>query len=93
MFKNVNGVDVKLTASEIAARHAADAAWTAAADVRAAASVRRERNARLAETDYMGLVDYPVKAGELEYRQALRDVPQQAGFPNTHAWPNKPNGN
>jgi len=24
------------------------------------------------------------------YRQELLDVPQQAGFPNAHAWPNKP---
>tara|TARA_R110002124_G_scaffold47714_1_gene141538 strand:+ start:129 stop:530 length:402 start_codon:yes stop_codon:yes gene_type:complete len=24
------------------------------------------------------------------YRQELLDVPQQAGFPNTHTWPNKP---
>lgn len=24
------------------------------------------------------------------YRQALLDVPQQAGFPKTHTWPNKP---
>ena len=48
------------------------------------------RNKLLENTDYMGLSDYPAKASELEYRQALRDVPQQAGFPKTHAWPNKP---
>tara|TARA_B110000858_G_scaffold198522_1_gene266174 strand:- start:12923 stop:13300 length:378 start_codon:yes stop_codon:yes gene_type:complete len=24
------------------------------------------------------------------YRQELLDVPQQAGFPKTHTWPNKP---
>ena len=24
------------------------------------------------------------------YRQGLLDVPQQAGFPKTHTWPNKP---
>ena len=59
-------------------------------DVALAASVREERNAALAATDYVSLSDYPVKAGELEYRQALRDVPQQAGFPKTHTWPNKP---
>ena len=59
-------------------------------DVALAASVREERNAALAATDYVGLADYPAKAGELEYRQALRDVPQQASFPKTHTWPNKP---
>ena len=92
MFKNVNGVNVEMSESEIATRQAEETAWAAAADVRAAASVRRERNAMLAATDYMGLADYPAKGGELEYRQALRDVPQQSGFPNAHAWPNKPNG-
>ena len=59
-------------------------------DIALAAEVRAERNAALAATDYVGLADYTAKAGELEYRQALRDVPQQAGFPNTHTWPNKP---
>ena len=92
MFKNVNGVDVEMAPNEIVARQAEEAAWAASADVRAAESVRKSRNALLVATDYMGLADYPVKAGELEYRQALRDVPQQAGFPKTHAWPNKPNG-
>ena len=59
-------------------------------EVAEAAGVRKVRNAALAETDYMGLADYPAKASEIEYRQALRDVPQQAGFPKTHTWPNKP---
>jgi len=52
-----------------------------------AASVRTERNAVLSDTDYMGLADYPNKVGELEYRQALRNVPQQSGFPNEINWP------
>ena len=55
-----------------------------------AAEVRAERNATLAATDYMGLADYPANAGELEYRQALRDVPQQEGFPHTHTFPEEP---
>lgn len=59
-------------------------------DVAVAAGVRVVRNATLAATDFMGLSDYPTTTGELEYRQALRDVPQQEGFPNAHTWPNKP---
>ena len=55
-----------------------------------ASEIRAERNELLAATDYMGLADYTAKAGELGYRQALRDVPQQAGFPKTHTWPTKP---
>tara|TARA_R110002153_G_scaffold6684_1_gene30609 strand:- start:19 stop:411 length:393 start_codon:yes stop_codon:yes gene_type:complete len=56
-------------------------------DIALAANVREVRNAALAAADYMGLADYPAKAGELEYRQALRDVPQQAGFPDNILWP------
>lgn len=50
-----------------------------------AASVRAERNRRLATTDYLVMPDYPLSTDKLEeikaYRQALRDLPQQPGFP------------
>lgn len=59
-------------------------------DATLAANIRSNRNELLAATDYMGLSDYNAKVGELEYRQALRAVPQQAGFPKTHTWPTKP---
>lgn len=50
-----------------------------------AASVRAERNRRLATTDYLVMPDYPLSTDKLEeikaYRQALRDLSQQPGFP------------
>ena len=50
-----------------------------------AASVRAERNKLLALTDHLVMPDYPLDTGKLEeikaYRQALRDIPQQPGFP------------
>lgn len=50
-----------------------------------AASIRAERNKRLALTDHLVMPDYPLDANKLEeikaYRQALRDIPQQPGFP------------
>lgn len=50
-----------------------------------AASVRAERDRRIAETDYLVMPDYPISQEKLEeikaYRQALRDLPQQPGFP------------
>lgn len=50
-----------------------------------AASVRAERDRRLATTDYLVMPDYPLSTDKLEeikaYRQALRDLPQQPGFP------------
>ena len=50
-----------------------------------AASVRTERNKRIAATDYLVMPDYPLSTDKLEeikvYRQALRDLPEQLGFP------------
>ena len=50
-----------------------------------AASVRAERDRRLATTDHLVMPDYPLSTDKLEeikaYRQALRDLPQQPGFP------------
>lgn len=59
-----------------------------------AAEARAKRNSLIAETDYMAMPDYPLdaekKAAVLAYRQALRDVPEQAGFPRQIDWPTKP---
>lgn len=54
--------------------------------------IRRARNTLLAETDWSQAVDVPqaIKDKWAPYRQALRDVPQQAGFPDNIQWPNKP---
>lgn len=50
-----------------------------------AARVRAERNRRITATDYLVMPDYPLDTDKLEeikvYRQALRDLPQQPGFP------------
>lgn len=51
----------------------------------AAYCIRAERDRRIAVTDYLLAADYPISADKLElvkaYRQALRDIPQQDGFP------------
>ena len=56
--------------------------------------IRQERDRLLAATDYLLAADYPITAESLEavktYRQALRDVPEQASFPEEVAWPEKP---
>lgn len=53
---------------------------------------RSKRDALLAESDWTQLKDVPVEVSEQwqEYRQALRDVPQQEGFPFQVNWPSKP---
>lgn len=54
-------------------------------------SVRTERNALLAASDWTQVEDVSVdKAAWATYRQALRDVTTQDGFPDTVVWPVKP---
>lgn len=57
-------------------------------------SVRSKRDRLIADTDYLLTPDYPISPDELEvvkaYRTALRDVPQQEGFPYDVAWPELP---
>ena len=56
--------------------------------------VRLERNKILSDTDHLIQSDYPIsdeKKQEIKaYRQALRDIPQQDGFPENIVWPDKP---
>lgn len=56
--------------------------------------VRIQRDGLIAETDYLVLPDYPLDEKKLVevkiYRQALRDIPKQSGFPQTVEWPVKP---
>ena len=56
--------------------------------------VIQRRNNLLNDSDYLMMVDYPIsdeKKQEIKaYRQALRDIPQQDGFPDNIVWPDKP---
>jgi hypothetical protein len=71
-----------------------EAAYKARMDAQQATSVRAERNRRIAATDW--LVTKAVEAGQLQdfsvatYRQALRDIPSQPGFPWDIIWPEAP---
>lgn len=51
---------------------------------------RAERDRRLAETDWRVAPDRPDAAAWATYRQRLRDVPGQAGFPDKIVWPREP---
>jgi len=52
---------------------------------------RTQRDALLSQSDWTQVPDAPVdQAAWAEYRQALRDIPQQAGFPTDITWPTKP---
>lgn len=68
-----------------------EAAYKAQKDADQAKLVRDDRNKRLTETDWTQVADAPVdKAAWATYRQALRDVPSQAGFPCEVQWPTQP---
>ena len=54
-----------------------------------AETVRAERDALLAASDSMALADRITDEWRT-YRQALRDVPSQSGFPASVTWPTEP---
>jgi len=70
---------VALTATEIADMTAGKAQ-----------DVRSQRDKLIADTDWMALSDSTLTPAWAAYRQALRDVTSQAGFPHTVDWPVKP---
>lgn len=68
-----------------------EAAYKARLDAEQGDRVRADRTARLAACDWTQLADAPVDAAAwAAYRQDLRDVPSQAGFPWEVVWPVAP---
>ena len=68
-----------------------EAAYKAQKDAEQAKSVRDSRNQKLADCDWTQLADSKVdKAAWAQYRQELRDIPTQAGFPWSINWPTAP---
>ena len=53
-------------------------------------AVRNKRNKLIADTDWMALSDNTMTPEWATYRQALRDITAQAGFPYSVIWPTKP---
>lgn len=68
------------------------ASWGHDADSWNAVVMREERNLKLQATDWTQMPDYngSNKSAWATYRQALRDVPAQSGFPNDITWPTEP---
>jgi hypothetical protein len=68
-----------------------DADAKEATDAHQAQAVRSDRNTKLAASDWTQVADAPVdQATWATYRQALRDITAQAGFPWTINWPEAP---
>ena len=81
---DADGVETTVTVqAQIDAKVAADNAALEATE-------RATRDDLLTATDHYGLSDVSMTEAMTAYRQALRDVPQQEGFPQTITWPTKP---
>ena len=52
--------------------------------------IKQYRTELLEETDWWAVADRTMTQAETDYRQALRDIPQQEGFPTDITWPTKP---
>lgn len=62
-----------------------------ALDTAQAEAVRKQRNEKLSASDWTQVEDSPVdKAAWATYRQSLRDITGQEGFPWTITWPTQP---
>ena len=71
-----------------------EAAYRAKVDADTGASVRAERNKKLAACDWTVLTDSPLTTAKKTewkaYRTALRDISAADGFPHTMTWPTEP---
>ena len=92
-YEQVNGKwRQKWVVSDLSAEQKAE--YTTRKAEEKATAIRAERDAKLAESDWM--VIKSIETGVAlatewaTYRQALRDVTNQAGFPNEVTWPVKP---
>jgi len=52
--------------------------------------IRNQRDRLLSQTDWMALSDNTMTPAWTSYRQALRDITKQEGFPFSVDWPAKP---
>lgn len=68
-----------------------EAAYKAMKDAEQAATVRNQRTEKLKDCDWTQIADSTAdKTAWATYRQALRDITSQAGFPWTITWPDAP---
>ena len=81
---------VALSSTEIDAINAERKAWADGQADRDMAALRTERDRLLAETDYLALSDQTMSAAMTTYRQALRDITDNATSLDDVTWPTKP---
>jgi hypothetical protein len=91
VYKIVDGKEIPLTQEEISFGIEQNKKAMAKVFKEDCKRIREERDQLLLKCDWTQLPKSPVDAAAWEeYRQALRDVPAQDGFPNDVVWPEKP---
>ena len=97
MFRKVTGADANGSAIESSDPADFGTDWatvSAKVDELTAAepmkALREERNRRIAETDWWASSDLTMTAEQTAYRQALRDITENATSLDDVTWPTKP---
>ena len=94
-YHNINGENVQFSDAEETARDAEEKAAEDGKPARFFKALRQERNAKLAESDWMSFGDSPDMSDEWKaYRKKLRDLPStldNTTVLKTITWPTKPN--
>lgn len=89
MYKNVNGVTIKMTDEEIA-EYNANLPTDAEILAQKWEFIRADRNSKLAATDWRASSDLTLSDEWKAYRQALRDLPSTQSDPDNITWPTEP---
>ena len=94
LYKKVAGIRIKLTPAEVAAHTASEEVANTAEAANRIVIERDNRNALLGESDWTRMDDNGLSVSDKEawatYRQALRNLPDQEGFPSEVTSPTRP---
>ena len=92
-FHNFEGKLVQFTNAEEAAQDAKEKAWADGAAARAWEALRKERDNKIAKSDWRANSDVAMSDAWKTYRQALRDLPSTLNdttVQETITWPEEP---
>ena len=89
-YKRVDGETVPLTAEEEAELNTQEQAAIAEQPAIDLERLRAERDRLIAETDWWAGSDHTMTAAQTTYRQALRDITDNATSLDDVTWPTKP---
>ena len=89
-YHNIDGEIIQFTQAEEDAWDADEKAWADGETDRNWKALRTERDAKLAESDWMANSDVTMSDAWKSYRTALRDLPANTSDPANPTWPDTP---